>query len=235
MSAGNCEQNVFRERNEKNNMDDFETSVGYRSIWLDSSWPSKAKVRKLPYRELVQLARDHFDFSLAEILRSTGEWHWNFDENRIGDIASEIAEHLSTNQQGWNDLYGFLHGYYQEQYRTPSDEEVFLHQVTQERERKGGREPMEVIPFVNGTSTDTISALAQEKGVTVVFPSDTEVTLHMGDRSVTFEWKHLGEPPLVYVISDLMGDDRETLTEQAQALREFFGDSFDRFRWAQDK
>jgi hypothetical protein len=206
-------------------VDDFQTSVGYRSIWMDYSWPSKVRVRKLPREELLQLAKDSFDFELAEILRDSGEWHWKFDEDRIGDIASEVAEHLSTSQQGWDDLYTALRVYYEEQYRTPSDEEYAAYLA---REEKGERAPMEAVPFVNGTSTDTISSLIKEKGVTGFFPSDTGVTLHMGGRSVPFEYTHLGEPPLVYVLSNLMEDD-----QAEQVLRELFGDSFDRFHWAQ--
>ncbi|GHP00723.1 hypothetical protein KSF_107700 [Reticulibacter mediterranei] len=105
-------------------MNDFERSVGYRSVWMNDEWPSKTELQQLPSEKLAQLTRDYFDYELAEILRSTGEWHWELDEDRLGDIASEVAARLSDSQEGWNDLYTLLRTYYEEQYRTPGKEEL---------------------------------------------------------------------------------------------------------------
>jgi hypothetical protein len=114
-------------------MDKFEESVGYRSIWMNAE-PTRAEVAHKSAEQIVQLAKDLFDFRLAEILRGSGEWHWEFDEDRIGDIASEVAEQISKaecegdagcDEQGeWDALYTLLLTHYGEQYRTPSMEEL---------------------------------------------------------------------------------------------------------------
>jgi hypothetical protein len=100
-------------------MDAFEVSMGYRSVWIDG-YPTKEELSQLSSEDRTQLAKDHFDYALAEILRSTGEWHWELDEDWIGDRASEIAANLSDSQEGWDALYTQLRAYYEEQYHTPS-------------------------------------------------------------------------------------------------------------------
>ena len=106
-------------------MNTFQESVGYRSIWMNEEYPSKTELQQLSPERLIQRAKDYFDYVLAEILRGdTGEWHWELGEDRIGDIASEVAAHLSDDQKGWDALYTLLRTYYEEQYRTPSQEEL---------------------------------------------------------------------------------------------------------------
>jgi hypothetical protein len=70
------------------------------------------------------MAKDYFDFELVEILRGSGEWHWELDMERIEDIAESVADHLGDGEKGADGLYTILREYYGEQYRTPSDEEL---------------------------------------------------------------------------------------------------------------
>lgn len=107
-------------------MNKFQESVGYRSIWMNDEYPSKEELQQFSSEQLIQLAKDCFDFALVEILRSTGEWHWQLEEDHIGDIASEIAARLTKTEDivRWDMLYTSLRGYYPEQYRTPSQEEL---------------------------------------------------------------------------------------------------------------
>jgi hypothetical protein len=101
-------------------MNNFEMATGYRSLMI-TELPPKTAILQLPHEELIQLAKDCFDFALVEILRSTGEWHWELEEDHIGDIASEIAAQLSESQDGWDALYTLLREYSPEQYHTPTE------------------------------------------------------------------------------------------------------------------
>lgn len=104
-------------------MNAFEESVGYRSLML-TGWPTKKIIRTLSSDALGKLAEDCFDAELAEILRDPGTWHWELDDEQIGDIASNVAGHLSLDQKGWDGLYGFLREHYCEHYRAPTKEEL---------------------------------------------------------------------------------------------------------------
>lgn len=70
-------------------MDAFQTSVGYKSLFILTYPPEKQDVQRLSEEALLQLSRDLFDGSLAETLRSTGEWHWELEISE-GDRKSVV-------------------------------------------------------------------------------------------------------------------------------------------------
>src|SRR5579859_5929940 len=73
-------------------MDAFETSIGYRSLFPTLEPPEMQALQQLSQGDLLRIAKDRFDTSIAEILRSTGEWHWKL---KICDLADNRAEELS--------------------------------------------------------------------------------------------------------------------------------------------
>jgi hypothetical protein len=102
-------------------MDTFQLSVGYRSLFPALCLEDMQAVEQLSEEELLELAKDRFDANLAEILRSTGEWHWKIE---IRDVAKGIAETLSFGEQmRYERVRGFLLDYYTERYRCPSAQE----------------------------------------------------------------------------------------------------------------
>jgi hypothetical protein len=102
-------------------MDAFEISVGYRSLFPDLDSPEKQTLQQLSRRDLLRIAKDSFDANLAEILRSTGEWHWKLE---IRDVVANIAEALSCNDQDrYESVRTALLHYYSERYRRPSVQE----------------------------------------------------------------------------------------------------------------
>ncbi len=69
----------------------------------------------------MTLAQDSFDANLAEVLRSTGRWHWKLE---IGEVVEDIAEAISSGERGrYERVRSALLLYYTEQYRRPSTRE----------------------------------------------------------------------------------------------------------------
>lgn len=102
-------------------MDAFQTSVGYKSLFVIAYPPEKQDVEGLSEEALLQLSRDLFDGSLAETLRSTGEWHW---ELAISEVVEQVAEDLCFQDHAVNEkLTRALQDWYQTSYRAPSTKE----------------------------------------------------------------------------------------------------------------
>jgi len=102
-------------------MDAFETSVGYRSLLPKATPPEKHVVQKLSERERLRLACDIFDAELAEVLRSTGEWHWQVE---ITEIVADVAELVSSGSATiFEQIRTALLHYYADRYRVPSGKE----------------------------------------------------------------------------------------------------------------
>lgn len=102
-------------------MDAFQTSVGYRSLFILTYPPEKQDVQNLSEDALLQLSRDLFDGLLAEALRSTGEWHW---ELAIREVIEQVAEDLSFQDHAvYEKLTRALQDWYQTSYRVPSTKE----------------------------------------------------------------------------------------------------------------
>lgn len=102
-------------------MDTFETAVGYRSLAPALCLPEKQAIERLSEEELVQLVKDSFDASLAETLRSSGEWHWKLE---IREVVEEVAEMLSFGKHiSYERLRVALLNHYTEQYRRPTVQE----------------------------------------------------------------------------------------------------------------
>src|SRR5579884_2743776 len=83
-------------------MDAFQQSVGYRSLFITTYPPKKQDVQGKLEEELLQQALDLFDGSLAETLRTTGEWHWKLT---ISEVIEQVAEDLSFQDHA---VYGKL-------------------------------------------------------------------------------------------------------------------------------
>ncbi len=103
-------------------MDAFQTSVGYKSIFILTYPPRKQDVQGKSEEALLQFARDLFDGSLAEMLRESGEWHWELE---IREVIEQVAEDLSfQNSVVYEKIARTLRVWYQTAYRTPSTEEL---------------------------------------------------------------------------------------------------------------
>lgn len=98
-------------------MDPFQQSVGYRSLLPALYPPEKSAIAQLSEGELLQVATHSFDASLAEILRSTAEWHW---KTEVRDVAEHVAEMLSFRDSSrYERMRSALLHYYTEHYRCP--------------------------------------------------------------------------------------------------------------------
>jgi hypothetical protein len=99
-------------------MDAFETSVGYRSLLPPLSLPERQALEDLPEGQVREIAKDMFDATVAEELRSSGRWHWQLE---IREVVEQVADTLSVGvQERYELLRAALLSYYAEQYRTPS-------------------------------------------------------------------------------------------------------------------
>lgn len=108
-------------------MDAFQTSVGYKSIFILTYPPRKQDVQGKSEEALLQFARDLFDGSLAETLRESGEWHWELE---IRKVIEQVAEDLSfQNSAVYEKIAHALRVWYQTAYRTPSTEELEAYAV----------------------------------------------------------------------------------------------------------
>lgn len=106
---------------EEPEMDEFQLSVGYRSLLPALCPPEKSAIEHITEEELLRIAEDHFDANLAEILRSTGDWHWKIE---VRDVAEDLAESLSFKDQArYEHLRSALLNHYTERYRSPSTQE----------------------------------------------------------------------------------------------------------------
>jgi hypothetical protein len=101
-------------------MDAFETSIGYRSLFPSLRPPDKKTFKLISEEERLQLARQSFDASLAETLRSTGEWHWMLP---IHEVVEGIAETLCIEEETYERLRRALLEHYDNQYRMPTTQE----------------------------------------------------------------------------------------------------------------
>lgn len=136
-------------------MDAFQTSVGYRSIW-PSNPPEQHALEQLAEEELLRFAKDSFDTSIAETLRSTGEWHWKLDTR---EIAEDLAEMLSPGQQlKYERLRDALLEYYEERYRKPSVQEYRAYLA----EKQGKNCTMHSSPSSFQMSQEVLTHLSRE-------------------------------------------------------------------------
>lgn len=104
-------------------MDEFEESVGYKSL-LFNGFPTKKAARAMPSGALLELAKQLLDASLAEILRTDGQCHWQVN---VQECAAWIAGNLASSKAMGRRIATMLAAHYREQYRMPAPVELVVY------------------------------------------------------------------------------------------------------------